>query len=73
MLDKAIAKRRAHDLHFNNGIAMQSEECQLLCPDGMDALFLPGKAGTFFDLQSYKADLGVPYAKVTLYSALEKT
>lgn len=28
---------------------------------------MPGEGKTFFDLQAYKEDLGVPYAKVTLY------
>eukprot|EP00794_Sanderia_malayensis_P013428 gene13428-14808_t len=61
ILDKAVAKRKAHDHHFNSSITVQAEEYQLLYPDGSDAIFLQGKVSTFFDLQSYKTDLGVPY------------
>ena len=62
---KAIEKRKAHDRHFKK--MSQDEEYELLYPDGSHALFLPGQCKTFFDLQVYKEDLGVPFSRVTLY------
>ena len=63
--EKALAKRKAHDRHFSK--ISENENYQLLYPDGSEARFLPGQGKTFFDLQAYNEDLGVPYSRVALY------
>ena len=65
ILEKALAKRRAHDRHFN--AESQDQEYQLLYPDGSQAVFLPGKPGKFFSLQEYKDDLSSPFNAIKLY------
>lgn len=65
ILATATAKRKAHDRHFAQ--QCEKEEFRLVLPDGSDALFLPGRKREFFNLETYKNDVGKPYKRITLF------
>ena len=58
----AMEKHSHHDQSF-----CCLEEYVLLCPDGKEALFLPGITSTRFQLDSCKEELGKPYSQIVLY------
>ena len=62
LLMASVEKHGDHDLSFN-----RSSSHNLLYPDGREVFTIPGKPAEFFQLDTYKDEIGKPYNRITLY------